>query len=113
MNDADLKARLELAVDAARRAGELTLQYFNRPDLLVERKRDGTPVTVADRQAEPKRVASKLKYWAWKVGTQRRAGLTPSQFIQQHLDQLGLPADVHAPNRGAPTPAKEAQAVPG
>jgi histidinol phosphatase-like enzyme (inositol monophosphatase family) len=52
MNEADLKARLELAVDAARRAGELTLQHFNRPDLHVEPKRDGTPVTVADRQAE-------------------------------------------------------------
>jgi hypothetical protein len=68
---------------------------------------------VADRQAEPKRVASKLKYWAWKVGTQRRAGLTTTQFIHHHLDQLGLPAEVHHPERGAPTPVKEAQAVPG
>ena len=52
MKEIDLNARLDLAIDAARRAGELTLRYFNRPDLNVERKRDGTPVTVADREAE-------------------------------------------------------------
>lgn len=52
MSQTDLKARLELALDAACRAGELTLGHFNRPDLQVERKRDGTPVTAADRQAE-------------------------------------------------------------
>jgi len=34
-------------------------------------------------------------------------------FIHHHLDQLGLPAEVHHPERGAPTPVKEAQAVPG
>lgn len=52
MSESDLKTRLELAIDAARRAGELTLRHFNQPDLNVERKRDGTPVTVADREAE-------------------------------------------------------------
>ena len=43
---------LEAAVTMARKAGELTLQYFRRPDLAVDRKDDGTPVTDADRGAE-------------------------------------------------------------
>lgn len=47
-----LPARLELAIDAARKAGEITLQYFRRADLDVERKSDDSPVTVADRTAE-------------------------------------------------------------
>jgi histidinol phosphatase-like enzyme (inositol monophosphatase family) len=48
----DITKRLELAVEAARRAGQVTLQYFRRDDLVVDRKRDDSPVTVADRQAE-------------------------------------------------------------
>jgi histidinol phosphatase-like enzyme (inositol monophosphatase family) len=44
--------RLELAIDAAREAGELTLKYFRRDDLQVDLKNDATPVTIADRQAE-------------------------------------------------------------
>ena len=52
MDDSDLKVRLDLAVDSARRAGEVTLQYFCRPELSVDRKYDGTPVTAADREAE-------------------------------------------------------------
>ncbi|MEO8696029.1 MAG: inositol monophosphatase family protein [Acidimicrobiales bacterium] len=43
---------LEIAVDIARRAGELTLQWFQSSTLTIERKRDGTPVTQADRAAE-------------------------------------------------------------
>jgi histidinol-phosphatase len=43
---------LDEAVDLARRAGDLTLRWFRRPDLAVERKHDGTPVTEADRSAE-------------------------------------------------------------
>jgi histidinol-phosphatase len=43
---------LEEAVAMARRAGELTLGYFQTTDLRVERKDDGTPVTDADRGAE-------------------------------------------------------------
>merc|ERR1712034_230797 len=45
-------AMVEFAVDIAREAGELTLGYFRQPDLAVEGKDDGTPVTVADRGAE-------------------------------------------------------------
>lgn len=52
MNKGELKGRLELAVEAARTAGEHTLKYFHHPGLEVERKRDGTPVTIADREAE-------------------------------------------------------------
>lgn len=40
------------AVEWTRSAGELTLGWFNHPDLDVEHKRDGSPVTAADRAAE-------------------------------------------------------------
>lgn len=46
---------LELATRIAREAGELTLQWFRpgpRPGTAVESKADGSPVTVADREAE-------------------------------------------------------------
>ena len=49
---AELTDRLQLAVEAARTAGRLTLKYFRRADLAVDRKADDTPVTVADREAE-------------------------------------------------------------
>ena len=45
-------ALVEFAVDIAREAGALTLRYFRRSDLVVKGKDDGTPVTVADRDAE-------------------------------------------------------------
>jgi histidinol phosphatase-like enzyme (inositol monophosphatase family) len=44
--------RLRLALKIAREAGKLTLEFFRRPDLLVETKADASPVTVADRRAE-------------------------------------------------------------
>ncbi len=43
---------LDEAVEIARAAGDLTLTHFDRDDLEVELKGDGTPVTVADRGAE-------------------------------------------------------------
>jgi len=43
---------LETAVTFLREAGELTLQHFRSDDLTIDRKGDGTPVTVADRGAE-------------------------------------------------------------
>jgi len=49
---ADLEPRLAFAVEAAREAGRLTLEYFRRDDLEVELKCDDTPVTAADRRAE-------------------------------------------------------------
>lgn len=52
MQPADLSSRLELALVAAREAGEITLRYFQRDNFQVELKQDATPVTVADRTAE-------------------------------------------------------------
>ena len=43
---------LDFAVEIAREAGALTRSWFERPDLTVEVKSDGSPVTVADRAAE-------------------------------------------------------------
>ncbi len=51
-NASDISSRLELAIDAAREAGRITLDYFRRDDLEVQRKGDDSPVTAADRQAE-------------------------------------------------------------
>jgi histidinol phosphatase-like enzyme (inositol monophosphatase family) len=50
--DESIAARLRLARAIARQAGELTLEYFQRADLVVERKADSSPVTAADRGAE-------------------------------------------------------------
>ena len=46
------QATLEAALAIVREAGELTLRWFRSAGLEVERKHDGTPVTVADRAAE-------------------------------------------------------------
>jgi histidinol phosphatase-like enzyme (inositol monophosphatase family) len=48
----ELAARLDLARNAAREAGALTLRHFQSRGLQVERKSDRSPVTIADRQAE-------------------------------------------------------------
>jgi histidinol-phosphatase len=45
------RARYEVAVEAARQAGQLALRYFDT-GLAVEWKQDQSPVTVADREAE-------------------------------------------------------------
>jgi histidinol-phosphatase len=45
------RSRYELAVSAARQAGQLAMRYFDQ-DLTVEWKQDHSPVTVADREAE-------------------------------------------------------------
>jgi histidinol phosphatase-like enzyme (inositol monophosphatase family) len=47
-----VRDRLALAVEIASEAGEVTLRYFRRPDLVIEKKADRSPVTVADRSAE-------------------------------------------------------------
>lgn len=44
--------RLDSARRFAHEAGQITLAYFRRDDLVVERKGDDSPVTAADRQAE-------------------------------------------------------------
>lgn len=43
---------VEFATDLVRRAGELTLGYFKSTELGLEMKQDGSPVTIADREAE-------------------------------------------------------------
>ncbi len=52
MNDTlDLQHRLEVAIEACRQAGKITLAYFQN-NVAVEDKADGSPVTIADRRAE-------------------------------------------------------------
>ncbi|MGD9694777.1 MAG: inositol monophosphatase family protein [Thermoleophilia bacterium] len=46
------EALVREAVALAREAGDLTLRWFGRADLAVDRKGDGTPVTEADRAVE-------------------------------------------------------------
>lgn len=50
--DRQVMARLELALEAARAAGGVTLQYFQGDQLGTIRKADGSPVTEADTGAE-------------------------------------------------------------
>jgi len=51
MADETLEALLETAIDAAHQAGRVTLRHF-RTGLVPDQKSDGTPVTIADREAE-------------------------------------------------------------
>ena len=44
--------RLNVAIDVAKAAGRITLDYFNSASLGIDEKADGTPVTEADRSAE-------------------------------------------------------------
>ena len=46
-----LDGRVDVALELARKAGEITLDYFQR-SLRIEEKGDGSPVTQADREAE-------------------------------------------------------------
>ncbi|MCO6047258.1 inositol monophosphatase [Aeoliella sp. ICT_H6.2] len=50
--ETETKARLDWAVEIARHAGDVTLEYFRNPNLRVERKGDDSPVTAADKGAE-------------------------------------------------------------
>jgi histidinol phosphatase-like enzyme (inositol monophosphatase family) len=50
--DQTVVERLQFAVDIAREAGDVTLRYFRRQDLVIESKADNSPVTIADRSAE-------------------------------------------------------------
>jgi histidinol-phosphatase len=49
---AEIAPRLTLARSAGVEAGDLTLEFFQREGLAVERKGDQSPVTIADRSAE-------------------------------------------------------------
>lgn len=48
----EIDTRLELAIQIAEEAGQITLEHFAKPGLKIERKKDDSPVTVADRSAE-------------------------------------------------------------
>ncbi len=48
----EIEERLNLAVDIAREAGWIAMEYFGNPDLRVDRKADDSPVTAADRRVE-------------------------------------------------------------
>ncbi|NWF97109.1 MAG: histidinol phosphate phosphatase [Candidatus Thorarchaeota archaeon] len=50
-SESEMQDYLDFAVKTTSEAGQLTLRYF-RTGITVETKRDGTPVTVADREAE-------------------------------------------------------------
>lgn len=52
MSDHDLRLRLDLARKIAVSAGNTTLKFFRTPDLGVEIKSDGSPLTLADQQCE-------------------------------------------------------------
>lgn len=47
----ELQARYEFARQIAAEAGQFTLKYFQHP-IDVDRKGDGSPVTIADRETE-------------------------------------------------------------
>jgi histidinol phosphatase-like enzyme (inositol monophosphatase family) len=49
---AEIVPRLELAITIAREAGMITLEHFRCDELVVDRKADDSPVTIADRQSE-------------------------------------------------------------
>ncbi len=51
LDDSTLRSLADFAVDIARGAGELTLRHF-RGAFEIDRKADGSPVTIADREAE-------------------------------------------------------------
>lgn len=48
---ADWQSRYELAIDAAKKAGDIAMAYFDKP-LSVQWKADESPVTIADQNAE-------------------------------------------------------------
>ncbi len=52
MTTGDYQNRLDFAVNAARRAGASTLEHFGKRILDADTKGDGSPVTIADRNAE-------------------------------------------------------------
>ena len=48
----ELPSRLDFTIDAAKEAADFIMCHYLSPELAVERKRDASPVTAADRGAE-------------------------------------------------------------
>lgn len=88
--DHQIAERLEIAVKIAREAGDITLRYFRRVDLAVERKADMSPVTIADREAETllrARIAERFSndgVVGEEFGTQ--IGTSPFQWVLDPID---------------------------
>lgn len=51
-NDPEIQTRLELANRIAKEAGEITLGLFQTDQFKVEKKGDGSPLTIADQKSE-------------------------------------------------------------
>jgi len=93
----EMTSRLVLALQIAREAGKITLEYFRREDLEVERKGDDSPVTAADRRAEEhlrNRIAEAFALDA-VVGEELsdRPGSSPYRWIVDPID--GTKAFIH------------------
>jgi histidinol phosphatase-like enzyme (inositol monophosphatase family) len=93
----EMTARLVLALQIAREAGKIALEYFRRDDLEVERKGDDTPVTIADRRAEEhlrNRIAEAFAHDP-VVGEELtdRPGSSPYRWIVDPID--GTKAFIH------------------
>ncbi len=48
----EYEGRLSALIEVARAAGQHTLKYFRNSDLVIDAKKDDSPVTIADREAE-------------------------------------------------------------
>ena len=87
MTPLELSQRLEFAISVSREAEKLILSYYLSPDLVVDQKRDRTPVTAADRGAEElirDRIARRFPddgVFGEEFGTnQRSLGAGPSRW---------------------------------
>ena len=90
----EIERRLELARTIAREAAEGTCIHFYRADLQVEQKKDRTPVTIADREAEQflrKRIAAAFSEDGIEGG-RRGSLLMPGRCIssQNFVDRLAV-----------------------
>lgn len=89
MDAGELREVLAFAVAAAREAGAFTLAYF-QTEVTVEQKKDGTPVTIADRGAEERlrrRIETAFPTHAI-VGEElgEKPGTAPARWILDPID---------------------------
>lgn len=89
MNATALDDLLHFALDAAWRAGKVTLGYF-QTGVAVERKADSSPLTIADREAEQTLRDLAARYWPdhGVIGEEfgRRAGASPYTWVFDPID---------------------------
>lgn len=89
MDHQQLREILDFVVDAAKRAGALTLKYFNS-DTPYEMKADDTPVTAADRGAEEllRKLIAKAFPTHGIVGEElgEKVGSQPARWILDPID---------------------------